>query len=289
MNDSRKPLLRFQVITDTHITADPDHDYNRHFDRALQDIAHMAPDSAGIMHVGDITDHGFETEYAEFDRIWSSNRASGLQTPILFTHGNHDLFLGPVDEQLSRYERYSGMKGAYHAHWIGSYPFIFIGSEDGGIEDFADLSKEQLAWLETKLEEARQQDRPAFLFLHQPLKHTVAGSLDGQGWHGVKQDDELRGLLERYPRTILFNGHTHWELTAPHGQFAADEQSAVMFNAASVAYLWTDEDEAKAGSQGYYVEVYADRIVVQGRDFAAGAWIEEAVYEIKRHTSSVQS
>ncbi|WP_345773390.1 hypothetical protein [Paenibacillus sp. 19GGS1-52] len=53
-----------------------------------------------------------------------------------------------------------------------------------------------------------------------------------------------------------------------------------MFNSASVAYLWTNEDEAKIGSQGYYVEVYSHKVVVRGRDFKTGSWVESAEYEV---------
>ncbi|MNW66289.1 hypothetical protein D3C74_447440 [compost metagenome] len=53
-----------------------------------------------------------------------------------------------------------------------------------------------------------------------------------------------------------------------------------MFNAASVAYLWTDEDEHKDGSQGFYVEVYRDHVLVRGRDFTRGEWVEAAQYRV---------
>ncbi|HEY8529428.1 MAG TPA: metallophosphoesterase [Paenibacillaceae bacterium] len=64
------PLLKFQVITDTHVTKDPGHVHNRNLAKALEDIRREAPDSDGIMHAGDITDHGYPEEYAEFRRIW---------------------------------------------------------------------------------------------------------------------------------------------------------------------------------------------------------------------------
>lgn len=53
-----------------------------------------------------------------------------------------------------------------------------------------------------------------------------------------------------------------------------------MFNASSVAYLWTDDDEHLEGSQGLHVEVYADRVVVKGRDFVKGSWIEGAEFTV---------
>jgi Icc protein len=281
MERSGRLLARFQVITDTHVTADPQHDHNVNFGRALKDIAAQAPDSCGIMHVGDITDHGFEDEYDEMVRILKEHRSAGLTVPILFTHGNHDMFEGPEDEQLRRFERHTGMSGAYHDHWIAGYHFIFLGSEKGGIKDFAHLSVEQLQWLNGKLGEDAIPDKPVFVFLHQPLKDTVSGSLEAQGWYGVTQDEELKAVLASHPQAILFNGHTHWELEAPRCMFDGAGQTATVFNAASVGYLWTDEDEYKAGSQGLYVEIYDDRIVIRGRDFAEGAWLDNARFEVR--------
>jgi hypothetical protein len=45
--------------------------------------------------------------------------------------------------------------------------------------------------------------------------------------------------------------------------------------------LWTDKDGAGyevAGSQGYYVTVYEDAVLIRGRDFTTGEWITSAFY-----------
>ncbi|MFC4101303.1 metallophosphoesterase family protein [Paenibacillus xanthanilyticus] len=276
-------LACFQVITDTHVTTDAQHVHNRNFERALLDIAALEPGSIGIMHVGDITDHGWEAEYVEMARIWAQCREQGLSVPIRFAHGNHDLFGGKAEAQLERFRRYTGMPGPYHAHEVGGYRFLFLGSEQVEPErkDFAYLSGEQLAWLDVQLRGANE-EKPVFVFLHQPLKNTVSGSLEAQGWHGVIQDEELHAIVSRYPQVMLFSGHTHWELEAPHALHIGGGHGPAMLNAASVGYLWTDEDEHKAGSQGYFVDVYADRVVVRGRDFAGGRWVDEAAFELGR-------
>lgn len=54
-----KPVITFQIITDTHVTADRNHEYNLNFELALRDIAAHGEGSSGIMHIGDVTDHGF--------------------------------------------------------------------------------------------------------------------------------------------------------------------------------------------------------------------------------------
>ncbi|RRJ67696.1 metallophosphoesterase [Paenibacillus oralis] len=270
-------LLAFQVITDTHVRADARHTYNVNLEKALQDIATHGTGSAGVMHVGDVTDHGFPEEFEEWKRIWSQHGDS--LPPLYMTMGNHDVGLGNWEERSSRFLYETGTESIYHDHWIDGYHFIFLGTEEG-LEIFCSLSEQQLAWLDAKLGENAAADRPVFLFLHQPLKNTVAGSYEEQKWYGVVQDAELRAVLARHPQTILFTGHTHWELQAPNNYFTRQGELPAMFNAASVAYLWTDEDKHKDGSQGYYVEVYKDHVSVRGRDFTRGEWIEAAKFRV---------
>lgn len=288
------PLLTFQIITDTHVTADPAHEYNRNFERALQDLAVHARGSSGIMHIGDITDHGFPEEYTEVQRILGQYRTALPE--IRYTLGNHDVGIGHWQPQLAEaglgdwesrlgmYTSRMGSPGPYHDHWIGGYHFIFLGTEEG-LPIFCSLSEEQLQWLERKLGERpyggpAAAEQPVFLFLHQPLMNTVAGSLEAQEWYGVTQDKELRAILDKFPQTLLFTGHTHWELESEHTMFPGNGETAAMFNAASVAYLWNNEDVHLDGSQGYYIEVYSDKVLVRGRDFTTGTWIESACFEV---------
>lgn len=271
-----KPLIRFQVISDIHVTTDVNHDFNRNFDRALKDIREHCPDSAGIMLVGDITDSGTEPEYDEMLRIWKENG----RPKMLFTMGNHDVRWADWDDRRERFLRKTGMKGLYHDHWLEGYHFIFLGTEQG-LKDDAYLSDVQLNWFEEKLAEGSDSRKPVFVFLHQPLKDGVAGSRD---WHGVVQDSQMKSILAKYPQTILFTGHSHWELGSARTMYLS--RYGTMLNTASVAYLSTDTEDYKKGSQGYYVEVYGDEVVVRGRDFASGSWLASAEYSVKYPVAS---
>lgn len=328
-----QPLVTFQVITDTHVTAHPNHIHNRHFEQALMDLARIGEGSSGIMHVGDVTDGGMPGEYRELKRILERH---GKALPeIRYAVGNHDIgaivwqkpplnlmemseedvaalldgtveageLTSAVEEadatnvsklqldagsmniaglwghRIHHYEAATGMKGSYHDHWIDGYHYIFLGSEQPHPKD-CHMSDEQLKWLEDKLGERAEEERPIFVFLHQPLKNTVAGSMEEQGWYGVNQDEALKAVLAGFPQAILFSGHTHWQLEAPRTMYEGGDHMPTMFNASSVAYLWTDEDEHLEGSQGLHVEVYADRVVVKGRDFVKESWIEGAEFTV---------
>ena len=43
-------------------------------------------------------------------------------------------------------------------------------------------------------------------------------------------------------------------------------------NCASVGYLWTDEDKSTGGSEGIFVEVYEDYILIRGREYRNNTW-----------------
>lgn len=267
----------FWVITDTHVTGDESHLYNRRFEQALRDMKDAAPLAAGIMHAGDVTDHGFPAEYVEFNRIWCGHRE---EWPGLYvTTGNHDVGFGVWEDRFARFREGTGVSEPYHDYWINGHRFIFLGTEKNG-ELYCTLSEEQLQWLDEKLKEKESPDDPAFVFLHQPLRNTTAGSSDEQGWHGVEQEEELRAVLAGHPRALLFTGHTHWELEAPNTFHDGQGKQASMVNASSVAYLWTDEDERREGSQGLLVEGYEGRVAVRGRDFGRQEWIESAIFDI---------
>ncbi|OAS18529.1 metallophosphoesterase family protein [Paenibacillus oryzisoli] len=272
----KRPILTFVVLTDTHITATLEGTEAQNWERALKDILATAPDCHGIMHVGDITDNGERAEFEVMEQIWRANK-EGLP-PIHFTYGNHDVRWKDLEGQMSLFREHTGIHNAYYDLWLEGYHFIFLGTEIG-LKDCAYLSETQLKWLDQKLSEHEGTEKPAFIFVHEPLLNTVAGSQSEFGWNGIRQDAELKRILAGHPQSIVFTGHTHWELGAKETMY--NRKYATLFNAASVAYLWTDDDVLKEGSQGFFVEVYEDRVIVKGRDFATKSWVADAEYTVQ--------
>ncbi|NRF92421.1 metallophosphoesterase [Paenibacillus frigoriresistens] len=270
-----KPNIKFVVITDTHVEDKIEGKYSQNFIQALQDIRATSPDSQGIMHIGDMTNNGKQSEFETMTQILKDHK-EGLP-PFYFTLGNHDVRWADFDTQMSYFTTSTGIDKKYYDFWLSDYHFIFLGTEIG-LKDSSYLSETQLEWLDLKLSEYEEAYKPSFIFVHQPLKHTVSGSQNKFGWHGIRQDKELKTILAKHPQTFVFTGHTHWELGSANTIY--NSKYATMFNAASTAYLWTDEDVEKAGSQGYFVEVYDHKVVVKGRDFLAKTWIEAAAYSV---------
>ena len=277
--EEEEPLYSFQIFSDTHIQSDPNHLHNRHLRMALADIQKTDPDSIAIFHVGDVTDNGEVGQYQQYNEI--VNSFEGL--PYIYcTPGNHDLRNETYDAAIDRFWENTNAPRGYYSKKIGDATFIMLGSQDLDNWDLdrsaAHLKDDQIEFLKAELEKAADGMQPIFVFLHQPLYNTVSGSLPGQNWHGVDRDAEMREIFRQYPQVIFTTGHTHWELDAKSPMYAGNGVDANMFNDASVGYLWTDEDTGKEGSQGYYVEVYAHKVLVRGRDFVNGKWIPAAQF-----------
>ncbi|WP_018758032.1 Ig-like domain-containing protein [Paenibacillus terrigena] len=277
--DIKKPIMSFEVLTDMHITSNANHTHNKNIEHVLQDILATNPDSDGIMTVGDSTDNGREAEYQELGRIFGKYQQD--LPPTYFVQGNHDVRWSDWSKVSEYFTKYTNMKSSYYDFWIKGYHFIFLGTEKG-LKDYSYLSEAQLKWFDEKLSENASSDKPIFVFHHQPLKNTVAGANESFNknfyWYGVRQDKEFKTILAKHPQSILFSGHTHWELGAKDTMYNA--KYATMFNAAATSYLWTDNDTSKDGSQGYYVEVYDDKVLVKGRDFQNRSWIPNAQFEV---------
>ena len=122
-----------------------------------------------------------------------------------------------------------------------------------------------------------------FLYSHQSTYDTIAGSLKGHNWNGIRPDEKLKSILAKYPQVLFFKGHSHWLMNSYRNAYFASDKMPNVFNTASVAYLWstTDKEVEVAGSQGYYVSVYKDRVVGKGRDFSAKKWLPSACYTVK--------
>jgi predicted phosphodiesterase len=261
------PLVRFGVISDVHIRSSSAEDaHTVHFKQALRDIQTIDAVTAldALCIVGDFTDDGSAANYANFSGI-----LDGLShPPVYYAIGNHEIMYH-TDYAVARdlFLSNSGMPAIYHERVINGYEFLFLGSESGTSMAF-DISETQLDWLESKLSAADDAGKPAFVFIHEPISNTVAGSEEMQD---ITQSAQLKQVLSRHPNSILFSGHTHCILTSGN-EFLNDASHFV--NTASVAYLWYGPTwTGSGGSQGLYVDVYKDKVVVKSRDFEHNEWI----------------
>lgn len=287
------PIATFQVISDIHLNSDNTHLYNTNFKKVLQDIAANGAGSSGIFINGDIANNGKAVEYENMWTIYNEVKSAGATLPnIYLSIGNHDFYgnnayADSVELFLKNAYLTDGTTHPdklYYDFWLNGYHYIFLGTDRYPINKVnAFLNDEQLEWLDETLAEDRESGKPVFVFLHQSLYETVAGSFEGQGWNGATPDAKIRNVLKKYPEVIFFNGHSHWSLNDDGCMYDGDEDFPIYaFNTSSTAYLWTSYNkvagEALAGSEGYYVTIYDDCVTVMGRNFTTGEWVSSALF-----------
>jgi predicted MPP superfamily phosphohydrolase len=292
---SASPVLKFSVISDIHVESTKIQSQTK-FIKALNDLNNIVPDSQALIVNGDLG-NGLPADYAAL-----TNLMKNLPHPknVFYTMGNHEYYKSWVDNKgnwnvqtfpngetekasQARFLQFAGRERIYDDSWLAGYHFIFLGSEqyrqsDPANREDAWLSEAQLKWLELKIEEKEDPRLPLFVFLHQPLPHTVAGS---ESSRGIVQYARLKDILSRHPQVIFFTGHTHWELKS--GRTLVKDKFT-MVNTSSVFEPYDSTDHAYSQdlkmSEGVTVEVYQNRVIIRGRDFTHGRWIPTAEFSL---------
>ncbi|MBP1743836.1 MAG: phosphohydrolase [Firmicutes bacterium] len=256
-------FLTFSVLADVHADKDK-------LKASVIDLYFLNQETDAMVLNGDVVDEGVYEQYSDvrdvLDDSWSL-----LPDKVIHNIGNHEYFnykrgrntIADAINYRNLYFFFTGNISVYHDTWIKGYHFISLGSESANLKganppNAADLSESQLAWLKKKLKEKYEPGKPVFVFLHQHLKSGV------KDWKGVIQEEELTEILSEHPEVILFTSHTHAPL-AEEGVIQTDPFTIV--NTGAVDYVMEN------GSQGLYVQVSGDTVVIGGRDFTDHYWI----------------
>ena len=276
--------LSLVIISDIHVQ-EQDAVAQRKFRDVLTDVARfVAPPDALIIN-GDLG-NGKPADYLTLRSIIKDECSRPNSPRVLFNIGNHEFYRAyfkadsiwsPKDfpngetEQaaLKRYLAFNSTEKVYYDIFVNGYHLIFLGSERSAMSnrnygDNAYLSKQQLSWLETKLQESANSNQPVFVFLHQPLRTPKLGQSNELAGM-VLQQAELLAILRDYPEVIFFSGHLHRKLRA---ESTVLRGGIAMFDSSSVY------DHA----EGLVVQVYENRVVVTGRDFMSQSWIPTIQY-----------
>ncbi len=290
-----KLLYSFDVISDLHVSENYDSNNGKNVLAAFTDIQNRRASSIGVFTAGDNVNLGKPEEYAVLAKYISDTGLSDM--PFYYTVGNHEFYYEQTegaasgeffDNNWKRFREFAGWEeNEFYRYAVidGDY-FIFMGEEARGTFDAADnkqgtadgyFSEAQREWLRGLLNKASSENANAFVFMHQSIDNTVAGSFAGQNWSGINDDDKMQAIIEGYPNTVLFTGHSHWNLHSKAPFINGGTTGASYVNTASCGYLWSDANKGVPGSEGLTVEVYENDIVIRGRDFTNRKWVP-AVY-----------
>ncbi|TGE33468.1 metallophosphoesterase [Desulfosporosinus sp. Sb-LF] len=266
--------LSFAVLGDVHGNNDS-------LQKAIYDLYSINPKMNALILNGDTVDQGITEQYAALKRTLSKNR-SLLPKTIIRNIGNHEFFNYNIEKNtsqdvktfISRYLEFAGEEKVYHDRWINGYHFISLGSEDGNSYTLdsirAYISVEQQTWLKDKLAKNYLSGKPMFVFLHQPFN-----SNPNNGWVESDQSDNLKKILAQYPEVILFNSHTHADLT---DKSVVLNQPYTKVHTGAVHYTIVQHAQGQGRTReplikGLYIEVYGNTVVVKGRDLKEKSWL----------------
>jgi hypothetical protein len=172
--------------------------------------------------------------------------------------------------------------------------FIFLGMYYWNYTTFYRMADE--AWLKEQLEAYK--DRRVFLFFHPFLQETFDNTLNCEGVPAGKtagSASRFEPLVNQYDNVIWFSGHSHID-AGYEGKYDFENpnvyqsgSSMTMIHVPACAFLrcinssGTSYSRVYGTSQGLWVDVYADKIVVKAINFSAengGAFVPKATYII---------
>lgn len=296
--ETGKQICEFVVVSDLHVGSGQTAEKN--LIHMLKDVKATSPNAAGIIVAGDAVDAAEEDYYLQLNTLFAKVEGApklycGLGDRAYLTKGSYAYDAAKHAANLQLFLKYVnhpfGIKldKPYYSYLLGGALMVFIGA-DSYENGKAVYSAEQLTWLDGILDAADAYE-PVFIFMHEPLPNTVSGSMTNQGYGNVQNPEEVKAVLNNYKNIVVFSGHTQWGLEAER-TMAYLGSGAHAFNTAGIAHLWDEKDGVGyevAGSQGYYVTVYEDAVLVRGRDFTTGEWISNAVYMFSTKPTPVQN
>ncbi len=278
---NKEPLYSFGLLSDIHlypIAAVGWHPETK-FDNALNYF-----ESKGCAFVavsGDLTQTGFSLDdtttgldtrqFAKYKDICDKH-----DIPVYGICGNHESITNKdayaAENQRDLLIEYTG-NDLFYTVEQGNDLYVFIGQPDWDVV----MSDEEFSWLRETLES--NTDKRCFVFIHPYMEEDSGDPLDVRensifdNW-GVTKTNAFKDLLKQHENVILFHGHSHAVYESQELDKSANYTEKNGFKSVHIPSLarplivnadgtYYNDDNA---AQGCIVDVYDDRIVLNGMD-----------------------
>lgn len=276
-------LYSFGILSDVHNQTNQGAESTADLQRALK-LFNERETVEFTCITGDISETATEEEY----QIYKNNvETCSPDTPVYATSGNHDCYGSGLNLEL--WTQYTGCERTYEIKH-GNDHFIFLGMNKWsmGSASCVPYLVEDLDWLETKIEEYKNER--CFIFTHLFFPE-YAGNFKEiyirENWLMGTQHDRMKNLLNNYPNTVWFSGHSHWKWYLQKYEDNANVQrdGGWTVHVPSCA-LPIDSDGVSSrvgdalGSEGAIVDVYENYIEIRGTDLKNDKYIPIAKYRL---------
>lgn len=257
-------ITSFVAVSDIHVETNFPESYQN-----LSDVLYGIKAGKNVDTVIYTGDNVMNGQVMEDIFFYSALRAVKPAENNFVVAGNHDYGNGAGDYKKLRNKFlfnntfYLGNRygNDYYYRVVDGCYLICLVSEKPETDDFT-MSQTQFDWLKGVLEEAKAADARIFVFNHYPLNYLDNGSEINK--------QQLGALLADYGTELFVHGHIHNDLGADN--FYKSQG----INCVNLPRI-TEVHQYEAGD-GIVVEVYEDEIIVKGRNFIDGEWIEELRY-----------
>ncbi len=291
-------LYRFGLMSDVHNESDQTSENTEDLKNAIKYFNDKEDVEFAVIS-GDLTQYSYSTKNIATEMaIFQTNQNAVSPHLIIYpTTGNHDCPNdGSTDVDIDTFYSYTDVKDIAPASGCEfSYEVTKTHTTSGGTtvtDHFLFLTMRQyqfstntysstdLTWLGNKLEEYKN-DR-CFIITHMFFPD-YAGNLNSiypsGNWLSGTMLSQLQALIDAYPRSIWFSGHSHWKWYLQKYQDRANVYPTsnigrtggwavhVPSCASPIDSDGTSRNSMAAQSEGGVVDVYENCIVVRGIEF----------------------
>ena len=266
--------LNFTVLSDVHVETNNFTRY-RIISHSLQNVPKNKSGNDAVVFLGDST---MNSQYLE-NAIFHGTAALLLKNEkIISVLGNHDAgnSEGDYEKIMKRWYRFTDaffgydLAQPYHYDVIDGFYFIVLGSELNRVYECV-ISEAQFAWLEQVLSLAAESGKPCFVFNHFPLNCMTDENL--------QHTDRLTNILRDYAAEHdLFYVCGHYHTPLSRGASFREDYGFPQINAPSLSRMGGEDGmqiDDRSG-EGIVVELYADHLLVRGRNFYESKWKYDA-------------
>lgn len=272
LKDAENVNLAVVAFADTHIRPTAISPYN--FECGLEDIENSGIDFDALLVAGDISELGDDVSY---ELMWDALDETKIEN-ILLTTGNHDVRVVydlRTEQIIDKTNSFLGteIEKPYYSYDINGYTFIVMAS-DGQLFEKAVISDEQLAFIDSELERATAEGKPAFVICHQPLENTHGLPEVWKNGGIGEQSEEIREILIKYKNVFFLNGHLHDGVYERSLEVLNEENGVYSVNLPAYGKE-NDYGKFLQPGLGTYFELYDNEVIFTARDFRAGKSLED--------------